>query len=96
MSEDFSIEKGLTDTEKSVLHDMMRTPGWKVLIRLVDRLQFDWAEQIMSKDYGTSDNQKIIQDLMKKQGMRNGLVQFFRALQIWKRARDKELDKDNE
>lgn len=93
MAEDFSIEKGLSDRDKSVLHDMMRTPGWKVLIQLVDKLQYDWAEQIMSHDYSTADNQKIIQDLLKKQGMRNGLVAFFRTLQVKKRAWDEELDK---
>lgn len=92
--EQFGIEKVLSDVDKGKLYELMRMPGWKVLIGLVDNLQYDWAEQIMSHDYSGDNDTKIIQDLLKKQGMRNGLVQFFRHLQLWKRAQDRQIDND--
>lgn len=89
----FPIEKLLSDMDKVKLFEMMRTPGWKVLIQLLDNIQVDWAEQIMSRDYTGHDQEVIVQDLLRKQGQRDGLVRFFRALQVWKQARDRELTK---
>lgn len=82
-----------SDIDKGKLYELMRTPGWTVLVQLVDTLQYDWAEQIMARDYTGADSQKIIQDLLRKQGQRDGLVRFFRSLQVWKRAQDRALDK---
>lgn len=87
----FPIERLLTDMDKVKLHEMMRTPGWKVLIQLLDNIQVDWAEQIMGRDYTGNKQEVIIQDLLRKQGQRDGLVRFFRALQMWKKARDRDL-----
>jgi len=87
----FPIEKLLSDMDKGKLHEMMRTPGWKILIQLIDNIQVDWAEQIMSRDYTGQDQNVIIQDLLRKQGQRDGLVRFFRTLQVWKKARDRDL-----
>lgn len=90
----FPIEKSLSDTDKASLHEMMRAPGWKVLIQLIDNIQVDWAEQVMARDYTGNNQESIIQDLLRKQGQRDGLVRFFRALQLWKKNRDRDLVKD--
>jgi len=90
-AKNFPIERLLSDMDKVKLYEMMRTPGWKVLIQLLDNIQVDWAEQVMSRDYTGSDQGVIIQDLLRKQGQRDGLVRFFRALQMWKKSRDRDL-----
>lgn len=92
----FPIDRLVDDKNKEKIYETMSTPGWRLIYRLVDDVQLDWADQFLGRNLGnlSSSDEELFKDLLHKKGMRDGIIKLFNAFRVWKKARDRDKERD--
>lgn len=93
---DKSIDKLLKAPEINALKQFLAEPGFEAQKKLAIALRDDWADQITRIDYRVIQDERIVKDMIFKQGMLHGIDLFMGYLQkkhdTWRKEAEKERE----
>lgn len=83
----------ITDDERDELSELLVMPGFKVMMKMARLLQADWGDQLINANYRNSDRDLISNFVVNAQGMKHGLVAYFRMMAVLRKALKQEKKK---
>lgn len=83
------LSEMLTDDERDALADTLSSPGYRVMHKISRLLQADWGDQLISANYRNTPPEAIANFVVDAQGMKNGLIAYFRMLNVYKKVVEK-------
>lgn len=76
----------LTDEERDDLAEVLMLPGFKVQMKIARLLQADWGDQLINANYRHTNHDLISNFVVDAQGMKRGLVAYFRMMALYRKA----------